>query len=326
MNRHTEIFVTFAVILVELCLVSSVSIAQSYPVKTVRVIVPFPVNSGADVVFRIYTPKLAEVTGQPFVIENRAGAAGNIGAEVVARALPDGYTLLVAPASLASSQAMIKNLPFDLSRDFEPMAFLASLPFMLVVHPGLQANSVKELIALARTRPGEINYGSSGTGGASHLSGELFKSMAGINVTHVPYKGGIAAMPDLIGGRISMMITGIADVLPHVRAGQLRALGVASVKRSQVAPDLPTIAESGLAGYEAGSWFALLAPSNTPRTIISQIHGVVTKLGQITDVRDALRNQGAEPQAYTPDQLAVFIRNEISKWGALVAATGIRAE
>ncbi|MSQ74117.1 MAG: tripartite tricarboxylate transporter substrate binding protein [Betaproteobacteria bacterium] len=315
-----------AVILAGLSGGARISCAQPYPAKSVRVIVPFPASSGADVVFRIFTPRLTEVTGQPFVAENRAGAAGNIGAEAVARAIPDGYTLLVAPASLASSQSMVKNLPFDLLRDFEPIAFLASLPFMLVVHPALPVQSLKELIALAKSRPGEINYGSSGTGGASHLSGELFKSMSAINVIHVPYKGGIAAMPDLIGGRISMMITGIADVLPHVRAGQLRALGVASVKRSQVAPDLPTIAESGLPGYEAGSWFALLAPANTPRIVISQMNGVVNKIGQSADVRDSLRNQGAEPQVYTPEQLGAFIKNEIARWGALVAATGIRAE
>ena len=300
--------------------------AQSYPTKLVRLIVPFPAASGADVVTRFFTPKLAEATSQQFVIDNRAGAAGNIGADAVAKSAPDGYTLLVAPASLASGQAMSKNLPFDLARDFDPVVFLASAPFMLVVPTTLPTTSVKDLIALAKAKPDELNYGSSGTGGASHLSAELFKSMAGISMVHVPYKGATPAIPDLISGRISMMITGIADILPQVRSGKLRALGVASAKRSLVAPELPTIAESGLPGYEAGSWFALLAPANTPRPIVAQLNALVTKIGQNSDVRDLLRNQGAEPQAYTPEQLGAFIKGEISKWASVISAIGIRVE
>jgi tripartite-type tricarboxylate transporter receptor subunit TctC len=324
-GRHYSVYF-FAIVLAALFVSVRFSIAQPYPNKSVRMIVPFPAGAGADIVARLFARRLADLTAQPFIIENRAGAAANLGAEAVARAAPDGYTLLVAPASLASSQSMYKNLPFALERDFDPIAFLASTPYILVVTPSLPATSVKELILLAKARSGELNYGSGGTGAASHLSVELFKNMAGINLVHVPYKGTISAMSDLMGGRISLMITGITDALPRAQSGQLRALGVASVKRIQLAPDIPTIAESGLPGFEAATWAALVAPSKTSRTVVTYVHGLVTKIGQGTDIGEALRSQGSETQVYTPDQLGIFIKNEVSKWAGVVAVAGIRPE
>ncbi len=296
--------------------------AQTYPVRTVRIIVPFPPTAGADTTIRLFAPKLAEALAQQFIVDNRAGAAGNIGAEVAARAAPDGYTLLVAPASLASSQSLYKSLPFDLARDFEPIAMLASAPFVLAVHPSVPAKSVKELIALAKARPGQLNFASTGFGGTNHLSGELFKSMAGIDIVHVPYKGTSTAVPDLIGGQVSMMFTATLSSLPHVKTGLLRALGITSSKRSLAAPELPTIAEAGLPGYESMTWFALLAPTGTSREIVTRLNAIITKIGQTPEIRDRLLSQGAEPLGGTPEQLGAFIRSEITKWGKVVAASG----
>ena len=301
-------------------------LAQSYPSRPVRVIVPFPAGSGGDVVARLYSPKLAEATGQQFIVDNRAGAAGNIGAEAVVRSPADGYTLLLAPASLASSQSMVKTPPFDLVRDFDPIAVLASLPFLLVINPALPVQSVKELIELARSRPGQLNYASSGVGGAGHLSAELFRSLAGINIVHVPYKGGVDGIPDMIQGQISMMITVITVVMPHIRAGRLRALAMTSTRRSPLAPDLPTIAESGFPGYEAGTWHALLAPAGVSPQIVSRLNGLIIKIGGSPEMRERLLAQGAEAQADTPEQVRAFIRSEVIKWGKVIAASGARAE
>lgn len=298
--------------------------ADSYPSKPVRVIVPFPPGSGVDILARSFTPKFAETTGQQFIVDNRGGAAGNIGAGAAAKAPSDGYTLLIAPASLVSSQAMYKDLPFDLARDFDAIAFLATSPMILLVNPNVPAKSPKELIALAKSKPGQLNYGSSGVGGSGHLSVELFRRMAGIELVHVPYKGNATAFADLLGGHLSIMFTGIVSSLSLVKAGQLRALGVGSAKRSQIYPDLPTISESGLTGYESTTWFAMLAPSRTPRNVITQLHGVATKIGQGKAMRERLLSEGAEPQSTTPEQLQAFIRTEIAKWKKVVTAAGIK--
>lgn len=325
MNRCAALFRVLPVLLAVL-IAAPHARAQTYPAKPVRIIVPFPPTAGADTTIRLFTPKLAEALAQQFIVDNRAGAAGNIGAEAAARAAPDGYTLLVAPASLASSQSLYKNLTFDLARDFEPIAMLASAPFVLAVHPSVPAKSVKELIALAKARPGQLNFASTGIGGTNHLAGELFKSMAGIDIVHVPYKGTATAIPDLIGGQVSMMFTATLSALPHVKTGLLRALGISSLKRSLAAPELPTIAESGLPGYESMTWFALLAPSGTSREIVTRLNAIVTKIGQTPEIRDRLLSQGAEPLGGTPAQLGAFIKSEITKWGKVVAASGARAE
>ena len=300
--------------------------AQAWPQRVVRIVVPFSAGSGGDVVARIYTPRLVESTGQQFLVENRAGAAGNIGAEAVARSAADGYTWVLAPASLASSQSMVKAPPFDLVKDFEPSAIMASLPFVMVVNPKLPANSVREFVALAKARPGQLNYASSGVGGAGHLSTELFRTMADINLVHVPYKAGTDGMPDLISGQISMMITAITVVMPHVKAGRLRALAVTSPKRSQLVPDIPTVAELGFSGYSAGTWHALLAPAGTPKAIAQQLNKLVVGTGQEADIRNKLLSQGAEPESETPDQVRTFIAAEVVKWGKVIKAAGVQGE
>lgn len=300
--------------------------AQSWPQRVVRIVVPFSAGSGGDVVARIYTPRLAESTGQQFIVENRAGAAGNIGAEAVARSAADGYTWLLAPASLASSQSMVKAPSFDLVKDFEPSAIMASLPFVMVINPRLPANSVKEFVALAKSRPGQLNYASSGVGGAGHLSTELFRTMADINLVHVPYKAGTDGMPDLISGQIAMMITAITVVMPHVKAGRLRALAVTGSKRSQLVPDIPTVAELGFPGYSAGTWHALLAPAGTPKPVALQLNKLVVGTGQEADIRNKLLSQGAEPENETPDQVRTFIAAEVVKWGKVIKAAGVQGE
>ena len=283
--------------------------AQTYPVKTVRIVVPFPAGAGADTTTRLFTPKLTEALAQQFIVDNRAGAAGNIGAEAVARATADGYTLLT-----------------DLARDFEPAAMLASAPFVLAVHPSVPAKSVQELIAFAKSRPGQLNFASTGIGGVNHLAAELFKHMAGIDIVHVPYKGTATAIPDLIGGQVSMMFTSTLSSLPHVKAGRLRALAITSAKRSLAAPELPTVAESGLGGYESSTWFALLAPAGTPREIVTRLNATIVAIGHTPEIRGRLVAQGAEPLGGTPEQVAAFIRSEIEKWGKAVAISGARAE
>ena len=300
--------------------------AQSYPVKPVRVIVPFPPGAGADITTRLIAPRLSEGLGQQLVVENRAGAAGNIGAEVVARAAPDGYTLLIAPASIAISQTLYKKLPFDLVRDFQPVAMLASVPFILVVHPSLPAKDVKELVALAKSRPGQINYASTGSGSSPHLTAEMLKMQARIDVVHVPYKGTPLAVTDLLSGQVSFMFANALSVLPQVSAGRLRALAITSAKRSATTPQLPTMIESGLPGFESGTWYALLAPAGTPREVVARLSGEVARLTRNADLRDKLAAQGAEALTMTPEQTAAYIKGEIAKWGKVVRASGATVE
>jgi len=300
--------------------------AQSYPARPVRVIVPFPPGAGADITTRLFAPRLSEALGQAVVVENRAGAAGNIGAEVVARAAPDGYTLLTAPASLAISQTLYKKLSFDLLRDFQAVSMLASVPFVLVVHPSLPARSVKDLIAFAKARPGQINYASSGNGSAPHLTTEMLKMQARIDVVHVPYKGTPLAVIDLLTGQVSFMFANPLSILPHVNSGRLRALGVTSAKRNAATPQLPTMAESGLPGFESGTWFAVLAPAGTPREVVERLSADIVKLTQHSDTREKLAAQGAETLTMSPAETAAYLRSEVTKWGKVVEASGARVE
>ena len=324
MIRYTcrEAVALIAVVL----LIPQVAGAQPYPARVVRFIVPFPAGAGADVTTRLYTPKLSEMLGQQFIVDNRAGAAGNIGAEAAARAAADGYTMLVAPASLASSPSLYKTLQFDLVRDFDPVAMLASAPFVLAVHPSVPAKNVRELISLAKAHPAQLTFASTGLGGINHLAAELFKNLAQVDMLHVPYKGTSTAIPDLVGGQVSLMFTSTLSSLPQVKAGRLRALGITSAKRSLAAPELQTVAESGLPGYESATWFALLAPAKTPREIIMQLNQAVDKIGQTSEMRDRLVAQGAEPLTTTPEQVAAFVKSEIAKWGKVIAAAGVRPE
>ena len=300
--------------------------AQTYPVKPVRLVSPFPPGSSADVTSRLYAPKLTEALRQQFIVDNRPGAAGNIGAETVARASADGYTLLTAPAALASSRSMYKKLTFDIVRDFEPISMLTTSAQLLAVRASLAVKSVKELIALAKSQPGQLTYASTGTGGSGHLTMELFRLQAGIDLVHVPYKGSSTAVPDLIGGQVDMMFSSSIALLPHLKAGRIRALGITSAKRSAVLPELPTIAESGLPGFEAVGWSALLAPAKTPRSIVALLNSTIAKIAQAPDVVERLAAQGAAPLASTPEHTRSIVRGEVVKWEKVIKAAGIRAE
>jgi len=300
--------------------------AQPYPSKPVRVIVNFPPGAGVDIATRLVTAKLAETLGQQFLVDNRAGAAGNIGVELAARAAPDGYTLLCATAAAAISQTVFTRISFDLNRDFTPVAMIASAPFALAVHPAVPARSLQELIALAKSRPGQLSYATPGTGSSPHLAGELLKMQAGIDILHVPYKGMVPAATDVMGGNVPILFGNTLVVLPSVRSGRLRGLAITSARRSSVAPELPTIAESGFPGFESGTWYGMMAPARTPREIVTRLNGAVVHAVQLADVREKLIAQGAEPMSATPEQMGAFVRGEIAKWGKVAKAAGIRPE
>ncbi|MDB5811963.1 MAG: tripartite tricarboxylate transporter receptor family protein [Betaproteobacteria bacterium] len=300
--------------------------AQHYPAKPIRVIVPFPAGGGIDAVARLLAPKLTESLGQPVVIDNRSGASGTVGTEAVAKSAPDGYTLLATFASHAQNASLYPKLGYDTVKDFAPITLIATVPNILVVNPALPVKTVKDLVALAKKRPGEILYASIGNGTPSHLSAELFDSMAGIKMTHVAYKGAAPSIIALISGETQLTFTTVLVAMPHIKSGRLRALGVASLKRSPVLPDLPTIDEAGVRGYESNAWYGLLAPAKTPQPIVDQLHREMVKALQLADVRDNLKNQGAEPVANSPREFATIINDEIEKWRKVVQATGVKAD
>ncbi|HSN41469.1 MAG TPA: tripartite tricarboxylate transporter substrate binding protein [Burkholderiales bacterium] len=300
--------------------------AQSYPAKAVRIVVPFPPGAGADIVTRLITAKLGSAFGQQFVVDNRAGAAGHIGAEVAAHAAPDGYTLLSTPASIVISRSLYPKLNYDIEKDLDPVVLIASAPFVLVVHPSLPARNVRELIALARAKPGELYYASTGNGGTPHLATEIFKMQAKIDIVHVPYKGTPPAVTDLLSGQVQLMFANTLSVLPHVRSGRLRALAISSSKRSAAAPELPTVAESGMPGFDVSTWFGMLAPRGTPKEIIDRLDGEVRKIVQMADVRARLISQGADPIGSTPEEFRAYLKSELVKWEKAVKAVGVRIE
>ena len=302
------------------------AIAQSYPAKPVRVIVSFPPGSGADIVARTVTPRLTEIFGQQFIVDNRAGASGNLGSEVAAHSPPDGYTLLFTPASVASSQALYTKLNYNLQRDLDPISMVASAPFVLVVHPSLPVKSAKDLIALAKARPGQLLYASTGNGGSPHLAMELFKMEAKIDIGHIPYKGTPPAVTDLIAGQVSMMFANTLSVLPYVNSGRLRALGISSAKRSAAAPSIPTIAETGMPGFESTTWFGMLAPTGTPKEIVNRLTTEIRKLVQTKAMSDALIAQGADPLGSTAEEFQAKIKSDIDKWTRTIKAAGVKAE
>ncbi|HEU0290772.1 MAG TPA: tripartite tricarboxylate transporter substrate binding protein, partial [Burkholderiales bacterium] len=277
-----------------LALLSAQPLAQSYPVKPVRVLVGFPPGAGVDITTRLFMPELAKAFGQQFVVDNRPGAAGNIAAEIAAKTPPDGYSLLSASAPIVMSQALYSKPNFNLERDFDPIAMMASAPFILVVHPSLPARSLKEFIALAKSKPGQMAFASTGSGSTPHLSMEMLKSQAGINLVHIPYKGTPQAVIDLLSGQVQAMFANSLSVLPQVKAGRLRSLAISSAKRSAAAPELPTVAESGIPGYESGTWFALLAPAGTPRDIVNRLNAELGKIVATADMKAKLLDQGAD--------------------------------
>jgi tripartite-type tricarboxylate transporter receptor subunit TctC len=299
--------------------------AQSYPAKPIRIIVPFPPGGIADLFARVIGQKFGETWGQPGVVDNRPGAGGNIGAELVAKSAPDGYTLLVTSISHTINPSVVKTLPFDTQRDFAPVMLIADAPNILVVHPSVPAASLAELIALARSRPGALNYASSGIGTSTHLCGELFKTMTGVDLQHVPYKGGGPAVADLLGAQVQLMFATLPTVLEHVRAGKLRAFGVTGAQRFAGAPDILTIAEGGLAGYEVSGWSGMFAPAKTPRAAIERLAAETAKILSDPALKERFLAQGAEPAVKMPDEFAAFVDTELRKWRKVAQASGMAA-
>ncbi|MFN7751636.1 MAG: tripartite tricarboxylate transporter substrate binding protein [Pseudomonadota bacterium] len=300
--------------------------AQSWPSRPIRVIVPFPAGGGIDTVARIIAPKMAESLGQPLVIENRVGAGGTVGTEVVARASADGHTLLGAFASHAMNATLYRDLSYDTERAFAPISLIATVPNILVVHPSLPVKTVSDLIALARRRPGDINYASVGSGTPAHLSAELFNLMAGVKMTHVPYKGAPASIIGMITGEAQLTFTTVLIAMPHVKSGKLRAVAVTTRERSSSLPDVPTVNESGLKGYESVAWYGLLAPAGTPAPVIERLHAEVVRSTQTPEVRENLLRQGTDIVASTPARFAQVIREDIATWTRVVKAAGIKAD
>ena len=305
---------------------STAACAQTFPSKAVRMIVPFPPGGGTDYTARLIGQKLSELWGQPVVIENRPGASTIIGSEIVVKSPPDGYTLLMGSVNHTINPSLIAKLPYDTIKDFAPITVCVTAAYVLVVHPSLPAKSVKELIALARARPGEINYSSSGSSGPQHLAGELFKLMAKVDITHVPYKGGGPAVVALVGGHVQLQFSTPVSALPHVKAGKLRALAVTGLKRSEAVPHLPTISEAALPGYEAVTWWGLMAPARTPREIISKVHGDVVRVLQMPDTREKLAREGVSPAGSTPEQFMAMIDKEIVTLGKVVKAANVKLD
>ena len=318
------------VVLLMLALFSASAHAADPPYpdnKPIRLIVPAAPGGGADFVARILGQKLGEGLGQTVVVDNRAGASGTIAADNTAKAPADGHTLLMGQStSIVIAPHMYAKLGYETLRDLMPVTLVAQVPNILVVHPGVKAANVKELIALAKAQPDALNYGSSGNGAPSHLAGEMFKSAAGVGMVHVPYKGAGPAVNDLVAGQIQVMFAPIVAVLPQVKAGRLRALAVTSVARSAAAPDVPTLAESGLAGYEISSWFGLFAPVATPPAVIERLYRESAKALQTAEVRERFAQEGAEPVGNAPGEFAAYVKSEYAKYGRIVKAIGIKAE
>ena len=300
--------------------------AQPYPTRPIRLIVPYPPGGGTDIVSRPIAQKLTDAFGQQVVVDNRGGANAIVGTELAAKASPDGYTLLFAlPANIAVNPNLYRDLPYNPVRDFAPIAQINTFAMLLVSHPSLPVNSVSDLIQLARSRPGKLNFASSGEGSGPHLSMELFKSMAKIDITHVPYKGGGPAANDLVGGQVQLMTGTLMSTLPFVKANRLKALGVTSSRRSQVAPDIPAIGET-ISGYDFSNWHGILAPRDTPLSIIDHLNPEIRKITSSREVRDRLASLGAEPVSGTPDDFTNMIKTEIVKYQRLLIAAGIRRE
>ena len=307
------------------CVAAGVT-AQPYPSKSIRVIAGFPPGSGADITARVIGARLNDALGQQVVVDNRPGAGSNIAAELAAKSPADGYTLFIGTVANTINATLYTKLPFDFARDFAPVALATATPNVLVVHPSVPAKTVKELIALAKSRPGQLNFASAGTGTAPHMSGELFKAMAGVSMVHIPYKGSPPAVTDLLAGEVALMFSPSSTVLPHVATGRLRALAVTTTTRLPSLPDLPTIAESGLKGYETLTWFGFVAPAKTPQAAVMRLNAEIVKVLALPDVRKQFASQGIETLGGTPEQFTSYIREEIAKWAKVIRLSGARAD
>ncbi|HSS71576.1 MAG TPA: tripartite tricarboxylate transporter substrate binding protein [Casimicrobiaceae bacterium] len=315
------------ILLGALVAISACASAQTYPSKPVRLVVPYPPGGTTDILARDVGQRLTEALGQPVVIDNRPGAAGNIGSEMVAKAAPDGYTLLMGTVNThAINAGLYSKLPYDHIKDFAPVILVARVSNVLEVNPSLPVYSVADLIKLAKEKPGQLNFASSGSGTSIHMSGELFKTMAGVDMVHVPYKGSAPAVSDLVGGQVQLMFDNLPSSLAQIKAGKLRAIAVTSAQRAPALPDIPTIAESGLPGFEATSWFGVLAPAGTPPAVVSRLNAEIDKWVQSPGGKEMLLAQGAVPAGGTPEQFAAYIRAETDKWAKVVKASGAKVD
>jgi len=308
-----------------LALWAAVAFGQDYPGKPLRLIVPFPPGGSNDIIARMSATQLGERLGQPVVIENKGGAGGVLGTDMAAKAAPDGYTILLISVAYAFGPALYKQLPYDPATAFTPITILGRGPSALTVHPSVPASNVKELIALARAQPGKLNYASAGVGSFQHLSCALFVNQAGIDVVHIPYKGGGPAMADVIAGQAQMVMPSLIQVVPHIKSGRLKVLGTSGAKRSAILPDVPTIAES-LPGYESYNWWGLLAPAGTPKPIVDRLYGAVAELLRSKETSHRMESEGAEPVRMTPAEFGRFVSAELAKWGRVAREVGIKAE
>jgi tripartite-type tricarboxylate transporter receptor subunit TctC len=300
--------------------------AQTYPAKAIRLIVATAPGGGVDTTARVLAKTLSGVVGQSVVVENRAGVGGIPGTEMLAKSAPDGYTLQLASSSHAVNPGLYPQLPYDSVRDFTYISLVSRGPNILVVHPSVPVKTVKDLIALARSSPDKLNYSSSGGGQASHLAAERFKVMTGVKMVHVPYKGTGPAVIGLLGGEVDLQFATLPSVLTHIRSGRLKTLGIGSARRSDILPEVPTIAESGVPGFEAGAWYGVIAPARTAPDIVTRLHGAIVKSVESPEVKDTLRRDGADPVGNRPDEFAAFIASEIPKWAAVVKSAGIKPE
>ena len=310
-----------------LLLIPAIAAGQAYPERPIRIVVPFSAGGSADVFARAVGNKMSEAWGQQVVIDNRAGSGGVIGTEIAAAAPRDGYTLMMGnTANMAINPALYRKLPFDVVRDFAPITLVAAAPYVMVVPTSLGVSNTREFLALARAKPGQMNYASLGSGSASHLTGELLQSMAGIKLVHVPYKTLGTVLTDLISGQVQIFFLGMVSAQSQIKGGRLRAIGVTGPKRSPAVPDLPTVAESGVPGYDVVAWYGLFAPAGTPRPIVLKVNAEVKRIVELPDLRDRLSAEGAEVNASTPEQFAAYLKTEMVKWARVVQASGARTE
>lgn len=300
--------------------------AQPFPSKPIRILVGFAPGGAPDFLARVLAQKMADPLGQPVIVENRPGATGNIAAEAVAKGEPDGHMLLMATVSVAISASFLENLRFSPEKDFEPVGMVASVPLILVAHPSVQAKNIRELLGLAKQQPGKLNYASVGSGSPQHLSGELFNLLGSVNIVHIPYKGGGPATQAVLAGETHMFFAGMPPAMPHLRAGRLKALAVTSAKRSPAAPDVPTMAEAGLTGFEADNWHALYAPKGTPSALVAKLNAELNRALALPGVKEQMLKQGAEPWISTPQEAGEILRKDIAKWAKVVKASGAKPQ
>jgi tripartite-type tricarboxylate transporter receptor subunit TctC len=299
---------------------------DAYPSKPIRLILPFPPGGGTDILGRLVAERLGARLGQPVVIDNRGGAGGNLGAEAAAHSAPDGYTLLLAATTLAISPSLYKKLAYDPVKDLAPISLVATVPNVMITHPSVPAKTLQEFIALAKSRPGELNFGSGGSGTSNHLGGELFNMVAGVKLVHIPYKGVNLAMNDAMAGNIQLVVIGIPAAAPQIKAGKLRALAVIAPQRSPALPEVPTVAEAGLPDFDVTTWYGLLAPAATPRAIIARLNAEVVQSMQAPDLKERLAGMGTDPLTSTPEEFGAYINREIAKWGDVVRKAGLKAD